>query len=337
MDTRSLSHPLKCLTLTSRKNLKLIAFELAGEDRNRREAPVLSRLKIAFFALHKRGRTGFSPRIENFAANSKAISFTSIAIFAGQLKRNQLYLANRNLHAASQMPHTRTHTHTHTYLRTRHAHTASQMPFSLSQTLTYIHTHLRARHLGTASQIVIESSENIAKIEKFGGLPLNQSIGMSSQRSMSKLSVDIQGSRKTMSRSHSPSTPGRAPAVGVEQDRTQRILAEYNEFAESKLKIYPDIYDKNSAPPKSMPPPAVQKARGRSKLASDQDEGQPVWLTVGNATDAGNGQNNTNSVLGIPGLPEMPGFSMGRGKDGENGEDRNVRDVLRTWTKGMMT
>jgi hypothetical protein len=35
--------------------LKLIAFELAGEDRDRRENPVLSRLKIAFFALHKRG------------------------------------------------------------------------------------------------------------------------------------------------------------------------------------------------------------------------------------------------------------------------------------------
>ncbi len=36
-------------------HVKLIAFELAGEDRNRRENPVLSRLKIAFFALHKRG------------------------------------------------------------------------------------------------------------------------------------------------------------------------------------------------------------------------------------------------------------------------------------------
>ncbi len=35
--------------------IKLIAFELAGEDRNRRENPVLSRLEIAFFALHKRG------------------------------------------------------------------------------------------------------------------------------------------------------------------------------------------------------------------------------------------------------------------------------------------
>jgi hypothetical protein len=35
--------------------IKLIAFELAGEDRDRRENPVLSRLKTAFFALHKRG------------------------------------------------------------------------------------------------------------------------------------------------------------------------------------------------------------------------------------------------------------------------------------------
>jgi hypothetical protein len=35
--------------------LQLIAFELAGEDRDRRETPVFCRLKIAFFALHKRG------------------------------------------------------------------------------------------------------------------------------------------------------------------------------------------------------------------------------------------------------------------------------------------
>jgi hypothetical protein len=34
---------------------KLIAFEFAGEDRDRRENPVLSLLKIAFLALHKRG------------------------------------------------------------------------------------------------------------------------------------------------------------------------------------------------------------------------------------------------------------------------------------------
>ncbi len=37
---------------------------------------LLSRLKIAFFALHKRGWTGFSLRLENFAANSNAISFS---------------------------------------------------------------------------------------------------------------------------------------------------------------------------------------------------------------------------------------------------------------------
>ncbi len=56
---------------------KLIASELAGEDRDRRKTPVLSRLKISFFALHKCGLTGFSPRLENFAANSNAISFKS--------------------------------------------------------------------------------------------------------------------------------------------------------------------------------------------------------------------------------------------------------------------
>ncbi len=55
--------------------LKLIAFELAGEDRERRENPVVSRLKIAIYALHKRGWTGFSPCLDNFAANWNAISF----------------------------------------------------------------------------------------------------------------------------------------------------------------------------------------------------------------------------------------------------------------------
>jgi hypothetical protein len=48
-----------------------------GRRRSRpRGNPVLSRLKIAFFALYKRGWTGFSLRLENFC---------------GQLKRNQLY------------------------------------------------------------------------------------------------------------------------------------------------------------------------------------------------------------------------------------------------------
>jgi hypothetical protein len=37
------------------RHIKLIAFELAGEDRDRRQNPVLTHLKIAFFALHKRG------------------------------------------------------------------------------------------------------------------------------------------------------------------------------------------------------------------------------------------------------------------------------------------
>ncbi len=65
------------------QNVKLIAFELAGEDRDRRENPVLSRLKIAFFALHKRGWTGFSLRLENFAANSNAISFIRLVCPCG--------------------------------------------------------------------------------------------------------------------------------------------------------------------------------------------------------------------------------------------------------------
>jgi hypothetical protein len=55
--------------------VKLIAFELAGEDRDRREHPVLSRLKIAFFAL----QTWFNG------------IFPSPREFCGQLKRNQLY------------------------------------------------------------------------------------------------------------------------------------------------------------------------------------------------------------------------------------------------------
>ncbi len=56
--------------------IKLIAFEMACEDCERRESPVVSRLKIAFYALHKRGWTGFSPCLENFAANSNPISFS---------------------------------------------------------------------------------------------------------------------------------------------------------------------------------------------------------------------------------------------------------------------
>ncbi len=44
-----------CVTAWVHANIKLIAFELVGEDRERRENPVVSRLKIAIFALHKRG------------------------------------------------------------------------------------------------------------------------------------------------------------------------------------------------------------------------------------------------------------------------------------------
>ncbi len=83
-------------------NLKLIAFELTGEDRDRRGNPILGRLKIAFFALHKRGWTRFSLRLENFAANSNAISFNACMrtlIRAKHIRRIQI----------------NTHTHTHTY------------------------------------------------------------------------------------------------------------------------------------------------------------------------------------------------------------------------------
>ncbi len=67
-------------------NLKLIAFELAGEDREWRENPVVSRLKIAFYVLHKRGWTGFSPCLENFAANSNAISFKRKVLYGHKNK-----------------------------------------------------------------------------------------------------------------------------------------------------------------------------------------------------------------------------------------------------------
>jgi hypothetical protein len=50
-----LQAPVTVFFTTLVPSLKLIAFELAGEDRDRREKPVLSRLKIAFSALHKRG------------------------------------------------------------------------------------------------------------------------------------------------------------------------------------------------------------------------------------------------------------------------------------------
>jgi hypothetical protein len=56
--------------------LKLIAFELAGEDRDRRKNRVLSRLKIAFFRVAQTWLNGFFP---------------SPREFCGQLKRNQLY------------------------------------------------------------------------------------------------------------------------------------------------------------------------------------------------------------------------------------------------------
>ncbi len=47
--------PIRVRSCFTSLYVKLIAFELAGKDRDRRETPVLSRLKIAFFALHKRG------------------------------------------------------------------------------------------------------------------------------------------------------------------------------------------------------------------------------------------------------------------------------------------
>ncbi len=48
-----------------------------GRRRSRPKVkPRFEPFEIAFFALHKRGWTGFSPRLENFAANSNAISFT---------------------------------------------------------------------------------------------------------------------------------------------------------------------------------------------------------------------------------------------------------------------
>ncbi len=58
--------------------LKLIAFESAGEDRERRETPVLSRLEIAFFRVAQTWSDGIFP---------------SHREFCGQLKRNQLYAA----------------------------------------------------------------------------------------------------------------------------------------------------------------------------------------------------------------------------------------------------
>jgi hypothetical protein len=78
--------------------IKLIAFELAGKDRDRRLIPVLSRLKIAFFALHKRGWTGFSLRLENFAANSNAISFTYTYTHIMSAYAPEILLARLQLH-----------------------------------------------------------------------------------------------------------------------------------------------------------------------------------------------------------------------------------------------
>jgi hypothetical protein len=46
---------LVCARTQTNFYIKLIAFELAGEDRDRRETPVFEPLKIAFFALQKSG------------------------------------------------------------------------------------------------------------------------------------------------------------------------------------------------------------------------------------------------------------------------------------------
>jgi hypothetical protein len=67
-------------------------------------------LKIAFFALYKRGGTGFSLRLENCAANSNARSFTCIttAIANGSLF---------NLRNPLLIPHTSDlHKYIHTYM-----------------------------------------------------------------------------------------------------------------------------------------------------------------------------------------------------------------------------
>jgi hypothetical protein len=52
--TVTFSHDQRILPLDCHSHgvIKLIAFELAGEDRERRENPVVSRLKIAVYALH---------------------------------------------------------------------------------------------------------------------------------------------------------------------------------------------------------------------------------------------------------------------------------------------
>jgi hypothetical protein len=60
--------------------IKLIAFELAGEDREQRGTPVLSRLKIAFYALHTRGWTGFPHHLEHFALGFHWLRFMRVYV-----------------------------------------------------------------------------------------------------------------------------------------------------------------------------------------------------------------------------------------------------------------
>jgi hypothetical protein len=66
-----------CPWMHTKYAIKLIAFELAGEDRDRRGNPVLRRLKIAFFRVAQTWSNGIFPLPREFC---------------GQLKHNQLYL-----------------------------------------------------------------------------------------------------------------------------------------------------------------------------------------------------------------------------------------------------
>jgi hypothetical protein len=100
---------------------KLIAFELAGEDRDRRENPVWSRFENCVFRVAQTWLNGIFP---------------SPREFCGQLKRNQIYLSYSKSPARAHKTHAY-ETYIHTYIHTRQRPAqAQQVPRELVSQLT---------------------------------------------------------------------------------------------------------------------------------------------------------------------------------------------------------
>jgi hypothetical protein len=138
--------------------VKLFAFELAAKFSKRRENPVQPRLSNALNAIFKRLSTGFSV-------------FPSVAIFAGQRKRSQLYIQILYMHAyyVNTYADIYIHTYIHTYIQAgslsmqtqcaktpnmpaclgyiHNTHTYSHT-YTHTHIYTYIHTYIHTYRLG---------------------------------------------------------------------------------------------------------------------------------------------------------------------------------------------